>query len=215
MEAYEDSETILMVGFNRRYSPHALDIRRFFEDRNMPYIINCRVNAGYIENNHWSQDPEIGGGRIIGEVCHFVDFMQFVTCSKPVKVYTEGIKPTGKYKTDDNIVATLTFENGSIGTITYTSKGNKSYPREIIEIYQDGAVYCIEDFRRATKVRDGKRKKMSLSCQDMGHENELRQFLSGGFSSAQTRDCFINALTVFTIQDSLHKGKALFVDAVT
>jgi len=211
--AYNDTNLTLMVGFNRRYSPHALDIKHFFGDMKTPYVINCRINAGFIDDSHWTHDSQIGGGRIIGEVCHFVDFLQYITGSRPVRVYAEGIKSTQKHKTDDNIITVVSLENGSVGTITYTSQGSKSYPREIIEMFQNESVYYLEDFRHAIKVKDGKRKKMSLGSQNMGYENELKQFLSGSFSSAQTRDCFINALTVFTMQDSLHKDETLFVDA--
>jgi len=212
MAAYQISQTSLMVGFNRRYSRHALDMREFFGCENIPYVINCRINAGYVQQSHWSQDSETGGGRILGEVCHFVDFMQFVVCSKPVKVYAESIKPNDKYGADDNVIATLCFENGSIGTITYTSQGDKSYPREIIEVFQDGAVYYVEDFKRAVRVKNGRRQKINLSSQDLGYENELRHFLSGDVSNEHTKECFVNTIAVLTLQESLHNGKVLSVN---
>lgn len=215
IEVYNTSDSSLMVGFNRRYSPHAFDIKSFFGDTNSPFVLNYRVNAGYIDDSHWTQDSEVGGGRIIGEICHFVDFLQYITGSKPVKVYTEGIISAQKYKTDDNIIATISFEDGSIGTITYTAQGNKSYPREIIEIFRDESVYYLEDFRYATKVKDNKRKKMKLSSQDMGYEKELKHFISQEPYPKDTHEYFINALTVFTMLDSLKKGKALSIEETT
>lgn len=211
VEAYEDNCSSLMVGFNRRYSPHALDMKKFFGQSRAPLVINCRINAGFIEDEHWTQDIEIGGGRLIGEVCHFVDFMQFVTGARPVKVYTESMRSTGKYRTDDNMVAILSFADGSLGTITYTSQGSKSYPREIIEVFQGGSVYYLEDFRRATKVKDGRRKSLRLPGQSMGYKEELEYFLSDDLASTTAEESFVNSLTVFAMVDSLRQGKAVAV----
>ena len=127
-----------------------------------PFVINYRINAGYISPEHWTQDNDIGGGRIIGEICHFVDYLQFITGSKPVKVFAESIRSTEKYKTDDNVIAVINFGDGSVGNITYTSQGSKAYPREIIEVFRDESVYYLEDFKVVIKVKDGTRKKMTV-----------------------------------------------------
>ncbi|MFW6130256.1 MAG: bi-domain-containing oxidoreductase, partial [Atribacterota bacterium] len=163
---YNDSNNKLMVGFNRRYSAHAKDIKEFFTD-NEPLVINARINAGFIDYSHWTQEEE-QGGRIIGEMCHFVDLMQYITSSVPVQVYASGIRGSGKFKNDDNLGCIIKFEDGSAANIVYTSKGSKKYPREMFEIYQNESVYYLEDFKKALKVKSGKKKKNNLSSQDMG-----------------------------------------------
>ena len=213
IDTYNASNSTLMVGFNRRYSPCAEDMKKFVGQTG-PFVINYRINAGYIEPNHWTQNKDVGGGRIIGEVCHFVDYLQFITGSKPVKVYAESIRSTEKYKTDDNIVVIVNFDDGSIGTITYTSQGSKTYPREIIEVFRDESVYYLEDFKRAIKVRSNKRKKVTYSSQNMGYENELKHFITQGVSAEETRECYVNALTVLSIVESLKSGKPVFVEGI-
>jgi predicted dehydrogenase/threonine dehydrogenase-like Zn-dependent dehydrogenase len=204
----------MLVGFNRRYSPHAADIRDFFAGSEEPFVINWRINAGFIESEHWSKDMEIGGGRIIGEVCHFIDFLQFVTKSDPVKVYTGSIKGSKRFGTDDNIVSVIHFKDGSISTITYTAKGSKSYPREIIEIFQDESIYYLEDFRVATKVKGGKKETKKLFSQDMGYKGELEYFFSGKYSNKDVEGFFMNSLTAFAMVESLKKAEVIEVSSI-
>ena len=214
VEVYNANNSILMVGFNRRYSPYAFDIKNFFCDTNGPFVLNYRINAGYIDDNHWTQDSEVGGGRIIGELCHFVDYVQFITGSKPVRVYTESIRSTEKYKSDDNIIVIMNCEDGSVGAITYTSQGSKAYPREIIEVFRDESVYYLEDFKRAVKVKSNKRKKVTHFSQDMGYENEIKHFITQEVSAEETREYYVNALTVFSIVESLKSGKPILVEDI-
>jgi len=196
----------LMVGYCRRYSLHGRDMKEFFAARKEPLVVNYRVNAGYIEDGHWTQDVEIGGGRILGEVCHFVDFLQYVTGSVPVRVHTEAIGPTRKYRADDNLTATIRFADGSLGTITYTSKGTKAYSREVIEAFQDESVYCLEDFRRATKIVGNKRARLNVRAQDLGYRGEMEHFLFDPISPEETRDCLLGMRTCFLIEKSLQQG---------
>ncbi len=170
----------IMVGFNRRYGYHAGDIRKFFAGVREPYVINCRINAGFIEASHWTMDEDEGGGRIIGEICHFVDFIQFVTGSEPMKIYSESISQSVRFGVDDNIISVLKFGDGSVATITYTSKGSRVYPREILEIYQSDSVYYLEDFRTAVKVRAGRKEREKHPSQDMGYRGELEYFSGAG-----------------------------------
>jgi predicted dehydrogenase len=211
----ETANAALMVGFNRRYSLHGRDMKEFFSRRREPLVVNYRVNAGYLEDSHWTQDLETGGGRILGEVCHFVDFLQYVTGSAPIRVYAEAISPTCKYGADDNLTAMIRFHDGSIGTITYTSKGTKAHPREVIEAFQDESVYCLEDFRRAMKIAGNKRQRLNLRSQDMGYRRELEHFLFNPLSPEDTRDCFIGMRTCFLIEKSLQQGKVFFLEEAT
>lgn len=203
-----------MIGFNRRYSIHAEDVKEFFSDKE-PFVINCRINAGFLEPSHWTMDKETGGGRIIGEVCHFVDFLQFVTGSNPVRVYCEGISGSKGFGADDNIVSTLTFYNGSIATITYTSKGSKAYPREIIEIYQSGSIYYLEDFRLAIKIKSGKKEKKKFFSQDMGYKKELEFFFENKASDKEISGYFTNARAVFAIVKSLKNSMVINVNEIS
>ncbi|MBL7070869.1 MAG: Gfo/Idh/MocA family oxidoreductase [Candidatus Omnitrophica bacterium] len=203
----------LMLGFNRRYTAHARDIKEFFESGE-PFVINCRINAGYIEPTHWTQSPEEGGGRLIGEVCHFVDLLQFITSSRPVEVYTEGISNSTGYAPDDNIISVIKFADGSIANITYTSKGSKSYPREILEIYQKDSVYYLEDFRKAVKVNGGKKEKKNLISQDMGYAAELEYFFSNGNKNRDFRDYVLNSLTIFAMTESLKTHKIISIEGI-
>jgi len=213
--ACEAAGGTLMVGFNRRYSLHGRDMKDFFSGRKEPLVVNYRVNAGYIEDSHWTQDVETGGARILGEVCHFVDFLQYVTGSAPVRVHAEAIHPTRKYRADDNLTATLRFGDGSIGTITYTSKGTKAYPREVIEAFQDESIYYLEDFRRATKIAGNQRRKLNLRSQDLGYRRELEHFLLDPLSPEDTRACLTGMRACFLIERSLQQGTVLSLEGAT
>src|SRR5690606_31039513 len=112
-----------------------------------PFVVNIRVNAGFIPKDHWSQIPTVGGGRIVGEICHFVDLIHFFTGSDPVKVFAESITTSNEILTShDNIAIVLKFSNGSVGNITYVANGDKSMPKEYIEVFSAGNVGVIHDF---------------------------------------------------------------------
>ncbi|MFY9676071.1 MAG: bi-domain-containing oxidoreductase [Terriglobales bacterium] len=167
---------LLLVGFNRRFAPMAADLKEFLSPIHEPLSMHYRVNAGFIPADHWVNDPEIGGGRILGELCHFVDFLCFLTGMAPVEVRAESLGNPGQYSMD-NIVATLKFANGSVGTITYMANGDKSASKERLEILGGSSVAILEDFRRLELVRNG-RKKIARARwkQDKGHQTEMRLF---------------------------------------
>ena len=146
--AYKESQNHLLVGFNRRFADVSKTIKASFEGQTEPVFVNIRVNAGFIPKEHWTQNPEIGGGRIIGEMCHFIDLMQYFTNSEPVKVYAECINTANeKTKADDNISIVVKFKNGSVGNLIYLANGDKSLPKELIEVFGGGIVGRIHDFR--------------------------------------------------------------------
>ena len=141
----------LMVGFNRRFAPISQKIKGHFKSVSDPLIINIRINAGYIPKEHWIQNAGIGGGRIIGEICHFVDLMQFFTDSDPVNVFADCIQSkNSKIQDADNIIILVKFKNGSVGNIIYTANGDKSLPKEYIEVFGGGKAGIINDFRMGT-----------------------------------------------------------------
>lgn len=209
--AYTEHGGRLMVGFNRRFSPAVQETRKFFKNKLHPYIVNYRVNAGFIPKEHWIQDPSEGGGRIIGEVCHFVDLISYLIDSRPVRVFAESFAGDREDFTNrDNVNITLRFRDGSIGTISYNAVGDKSYSKERIEIFGENSVAAIDDFRSVTLTRAGKTGKAGGSAQDKGYRAEIREFVKsvtdGAPSPIPFEDSYIVTLTTFKILESLSKG---------
>lgn len=163
----------LLVGFNRRFSPFTKKILTMFHCRQKK-AIQIRINAGFIPSDHWIQDPNIGGGRIVGEVCHFVDLAMYLAQSPIEKVTAWCVEDSQSL--NDNIHVQLTFNNGSIASIAYLSNGSKCIPKEYIEIFSDGNSIIINDFKKMI-MASSSTKKFSLWNQDKGHENEVHQFL--------------------------------------
>jgi len=175
-QAY-DASRLLMVGFNRRFAPLAQKLKASLEGRTTPLVMVYRVNPGFVPEDSWVHDPESGGGRLLGEVCHFIDFLQFLCDSRAVQVQVNAIGGAlGKYRADDNIILTLKFADGSIGTITYSAKGSKAYSRERVEVFGEESIGVLEDFRRLDLVKGGKSKKERLFSMDMGYLKEMEYF---------------------------------------
>ena len=166
----------LMVGFNRRFSPLSQRAKEFFSGRDTPLSILYRVNAGRIPKEHWTQNADEGGGRIVGEVCHFVDLMQYLTGAPPVFVFAESVSAKSSKVVDaDSVFITLRFADGSNGTIAYLSEGDKSLAKERVEIFGAGRVFVLDDYRRATLYKDGREEQVALKAQDKGQQTQVRQ----------------------------------------
>jgi len=164
---------VLMVGFNRRFAPMALRMKSFLADLNAPLAMHYRVNAGALPPDHWVHDSEEGGGRILGEVCHFVDFLSFLSGAPPVQVQAQSV--TTSEHGGDSVSVSLQFADGSQGTITYLASGDKSYSKERVEVFGGGAVATIDDFRRLELVRHGRKQiQRALWKQDKGHQGEWK-----------------------------------------
>ncbi len=169
--------SLLMVGFNRRFAPMAVQLRQFVSEIHEPLAIHYRVNAGCLPADHWVNDPEQGGGRILGEACHFVDFLCFLAGTYPVEVQGKTLRNSGQYSMD-NVLATLKFANGTVGTISYLANGDKSASKERVEVFGGGSVAILEDFRRLELVRHGRRKVTRARWgQDKGHKAEMQAFI--------------------------------------
>jgi len=199
----------LMVGFNRRFAPICAAIKKEFENASEPLVINIRINAGFIPKDHWTQVAEIGAGRIIGEMCHFIDLMQFFTASSPVKVYADCIESNNhKLKLDDNISIVIKFKNGSIGNLTYVANGDKSLPKELIEIFGAGKVAVINDFQSGSLFVGNKSR--ALKSSGKGHHQEVEAFLNalkeGNDAPIDFRSICLTTITTFKIIDSLRTG---------
>ncbi len=177
-EQQDEVVPLLMVGFNRRFSPMAKKLQAFLADRHEPLVAHYRVNAGYIPPTHWVQDPAQGGGRIIGEGCHFVDFLTYLVGAPPVSVVGQAMSDNGHYQ-GDNVVLTFTFADGSVGTLTYLANGDKAFPKERVEVFAEGRVAVLDDFRALEMVRDGKRDSYrSRLRQDKGHTGEWQALIA-------------------------------------
>lgn len=165
-------EQHLMVGFNRRFSPLSVLLKKNMG--NGPMSMIYRVNAGKIDDGTWIQDIETGGGRIIGEICHFVDFITWVNGSLPVSVFAQSMPDTGN--NNDTIHIQLTFANGSIGMISYYANGPKSLPKEYIEVFQDGTAAILENFRKL-KIYGKKNMTKNLLVQDKGQSHMVSLYI--------------------------------------
>ncbi|MBK9313528.1 MAG: bi-domain-containing oxidoreductase [Acidobacteria bacterium] len=203
-EAATQSQGRVMVGFNRRFSSLATEMKTFLMDA-APLAIGYRVNAGEIPKESWIQGDE-GGGRIVGEVCHFVDFIQFLTGADPVDVFA-----CSNSSGNDTVSIVIRLSDGSVASINYFSTGDRSYPKERIEAYGAGRVAVIDDFRTLEMWRDGKRKVSKRLSQDKGFDEELRAFIeavkSGGEMPIAWRSLLLTTLTTLRIEDSLANGK--------
>ena len=210
----ENNAPLLMVGFNRRFAPMAVQLKKFLSEIHEPLAIHYRVNAGYIPADHWVNDPEQGGGRILGEVCHFVDFLCFLVGASPIEVQAQAVGNPGQYNMD-NIVATLKFANGSLGTISYLANGDKSSSKERIEVFGGGSSAVLEDFRRLELVRNG-RKQITRARwrQNKGHQAEMQAFidaLRGKTPPIPFEQIVGSTLATLRLQNSCQTGQPLTV----
>lgn len=174
---YEENSDgpVLLTGFNRRFSPHIQRIKEITDKRSNPMIINYRMNAGYMPLEHWGHSPE-GGGRNIGEACHIYDLFTFLTNSRFTKAVAQSIKPqTAYYSARDNFVSTIAFEDGSLATLTYTALGSKQYAKEMMEIYVDGQVIMMENYKSVVVIGT-KENGMKTKIINKGLEEELLCF---------------------------------------
>jgi polar amino acid transport system substrate-binding protein len=212
VDAASVSQGQLLVGFNRRFSPLAARAKQFFLNRQGPLSIVYRVNAGHIPREHWTQDLKEGGGRIVGEVCHFIDLMQFLTGTPPKSVFAESVAGSSEHiVSEDSVFITLQFEDGSNGMIAYLAEGDSSLPKEHIEIFGEGKTFVINDFRSAKLYADGREKKETLRQQDKGQAEETRVACAvvadGKPIPITLQELEATTRATFRIRDSLRTGQ--------
>ena len=199
----------LMVGFNRRFAPVSIQVKKEFASAGEPIVMNMRINAGMIPKDNWLQQKDVGAGRIIGEMCHFIDLMQFFTGSEPVRVFAECISTSNdKITPADNISIVVKFKDGSVGNLTYLANGDKGMPKELIEVFGGSRIGVINDFRDGLIYKSGKTVKLKSSGK--GHKEEVDAFIgalkAGQESPISFRSICLTTLTTFKIHDSLHTG---------
>jgi predicted dehydrogenase/threonine dehydrogenase-like Zn-dependent dehydrogenase len=216
LQAQRDSGRRLMVGFNRRFAPMVTELRRSLQGRQGPLIITCRVNAGSLPPDHWTQNPTVGGGRIIGEACHFIDLLQFLTGSPPTQVSTVAAR-SADGPIADQVVITVAFGDGSIGTIVYTAGGDTAFGKERIEVLGDGRIAVLDDYRVLEIVRNGRRKRRHERLRpDKGHRGEWEAFISASRSGAgdpiPLNEIAISHLATFAAVESVQRGEPVEVN---
>jgi len=212
-KAYKKANTTcairLMVGFNRRFAPHILKIKALLENRKSPKSIIMIVNAGDIPKDHWVHDIQIGGGRVIGEVCHFIDLLKYLIGHKIVDFKSTMIgSAPGIYIREDKTTITLSFEDGSFGTIHYFANGGSALSKERIEVFCDNAVLQMDNYRVLKGYGWAGFKKMKLFRQDKGQEACAKAFvesiISGKESPISYDDIMESSRVAIEVSDSLH-----------
>ena len=215
--AARQSGGLLMVGFNRRFAPLAIEIRDRLADRSGPMTILYRVNAGQVPKDHWTLDPDQGGGRIIGEVCHFVDFVQWLTGALPVRVSAEAVSANGRAGfADDSVTLSMRMSDGSVASIVYAASGDKAVTKEQVEIFCDRSVGIIDDFKAASFIREAKKVKLGGGSQDKGHTAEIHAFFqafrSGGPAPISLESLAATTLACLLIERCAKGGEVASVD---
>ena len=204
----------LMVGFNRRFSPHTVRLKQLLAGRAEPVAMSMTVNGGIIPPEHWVHDPVRGGGRIVGEACHFIDLMVFLSGSLVdlVSAFEIGEGPAVR---NDKMVISLRFEDGSIGTINYFSNGSKAYPKEVLDVFSDGRVARLENFRKLEGYGFKGFRGLTTLKQDKGHAAEVVAFVEsiaqGGAPLIPMPELVNATLGTFAVLESARIGRVVRV----
>ena len=210
-KAYEKNNNFLQVGFNRRFAPLTNKLDTELAKIDGPRFMLFRINAGHIPNDSWIHNDEEGGGRIIGEMCHFIDFARHCAKSKILSVQADAAKNTGG--SADDVTAIIRFENGSLATISYTGLGDTTVPKEQYEIFAGGTVLAINNFRELVITSNGNTKKYSGYGQDKGFKNALEAFKSSVNSDApgpsNPDEIFDSSWATLAIMKSLRLGSKI------
>jgi len=174
-EKTSQATPVLLTGFNRRFSPHARRIGEWVAGRSNPMIIDYRMNAGQLPADHWTLGPE-GGGRNLGEACHIYDLFTFLTGARFTDVKVSVIAPaTAYYRANDNFMATISFDDGSVANLIYTALGSKDHPKERLEIFVDGKVIALDDYKTLT-MAGGTGRTLRTRLPEKGQKEELEMF---------------------------------------
>jgi len=200
----------LMVGFNRRFAPLVGELRRHLAGGE-PLLLHYRVNAGYIPLDHWTQDPAIGGGRILGEVCHFVDLLACLAGGPAVSVLAQAAPDGGRYRRD-NLTVSLRFAGGSVGTVLYAANGDRSLGKERLEVFGGGRAAVLDDFH-TLHLHAGGKTRTRRAAPDKGHGAEMRALVdavrAGQPSPVPFSESVHATRVTFAILESLNTGRAV------
>ncbi|HEV2139129.1 MAG TPA: bi-domain-containing oxidoreductase [Nitrososphaerales archaeon] len=207
----EETKLPIIVGFNRRYAPLALEMKKRMEGMDGPFVVTYRVNAGFVPSNRWSQDPSQGGGRIIHECCHFLDFFNFLLGSDEPRISVEAAGITGANSVArDNISVTLRYRDGSLANLVYVAMGSKAMDRERVEVYGEKSSMVLDDFKELSFYA-GAKNSIKLPRADKGHAKELEEvakLIHGRQSSIiSTEEVFRATELTFRVDEAV-RGRA-------
>jgi predicted dehydrogenase len=205
---------VIQTGFNRRFSPSVRHIREHFGRDPGPLVMLYRVNAGAIPREHWVQDPIAGGGRIVGEVCHFIDTMQSLANSDPISVSAKCIVTAGEAQMpEDSVLITLTFSDGSVGTIAYCARGASSLPKEYLEVHAARRSAVLENFASVSLF--GPRGRKRVRCPGKGQAEEIAAFVQAvrdGEAAIPLASQLCTTLAALCTLESLRTGATVAID---
>ena len=219
VEAQRGSGRVCVVGFNRRFAPmtrQALDVRARVLG---PVQCLIRVNAGAIAAGSWIQDPEVGGGRILGEVCHFIDLAVCLAGSPASTVSAHALGNGKSPELQDSLSVTITHADGSLSTVVYAAEGDTAIPKERVELIGGANTVVIDDFKELRAATGGRVNRMR-AAQDKGHKREVESFLraaAAGTESAELTfaDCVHSTIATFAVVESLRSGAPVDIVSYT
>ncbi|HEX7153280.1 MAG TPA: bi-domain-containing oxidoreductase [Thermoanaerobaculia bacterium] len=215
LEQAYDGSRMVMVGYNRRFAPMVAALRDILRTAGEPLMLTYRVNAGFIPANHWTQDPEQGGGRLRGEGCHFIDLLIDLAGDRVRRVTTRVLPDAGRYQ-QDNFQITLEFEHGSIGTVLYSAGGSKSFGKESVEAFGGGIAARLDDYRSLDVRQHAKATTLrSRLRQDKGHRGEweaiARHLTQGGPPPIPFAEIVHSTKVTLAAYESLLSGETVTV----
>ncbi len=212
--AQRETGRLCMAGFNRRFAPATRILQGVRRATSRPVQCVIRVNAGRIPSTHWIHDPAVGGGRIVGEVCHFVDLAAAIVQSPIARVSAAALETAASATTADSLSVQLGHVDGSVTTLVYTAEGDSRMPKERVELFADGTAAVIDDFREVRTFRGGKTSVVRSRGQDKGHRAEIAAFAHAVTASERVdeltfADCVDSTWATFAVVESLRTGRSV------
>ena len=208
---------ILFVGHNRRFSPHAVQMRQWLANRQSPLVMQMRINTGFVPASHWVHSDDEGRSRVVGEMSHFIDLIQSLAGALIVRVSAERISGDNRTSVNnDNIAISFKLSDGSVGTLIYSASGDKAFSREALEIFFDGKTITSKDFRLSEFHHNGKTDTFKTRNQEMGYLEELKHFtdcVSGKDTVAvPPAEMFATMAVIFAIERALATAQIVSLD---
>lgn len=217
IDVQASSSKRVMVGYNRRYAPLGVDLKQAFQNHAQPLSITYRMNAGFRPPNHWLHDLDVGGGLILGEGVHFIDFMQFMVDAKPIQVYAQSLRSgAGDIIDNDTVTISVRYADGSMGTLHYFSTGDVAIGREHIEVFADNQSGVVEDWRTLQISKNGKKNNRKMLRQDKGFKTEVQEFIESILEGREPDMSFLNVQygmrVAFAAIESLQKQQVVTLE---
>lgn len=216
--AYQRSPVPIMVGFNRRFAEPIQYIKKIIADRTQPLAMHYRINAGAIPPDHWIQNPNIGGGRIVGEVCHFIDTMVFLADSEPVSIFADAISHNmSNSPIEDTVAITMKFRDGSVGVVEYFANGSKKLEKEYLEIFWENNTAILNNFEKMSIYKYNKIEQKKFDGRK-GHKEEISlaiNYFQMGKSPIDFFGIYIVTLSTFAVKESLRRGEKVLISEMS